>query len=97
PAHVSSDDEPYWVADQIEAVIREGSHNIAVLSYGPDVPVDEDLEPDRFTTLLDQLAYIERTTFAIAVGNNGEPQPSPLGLDRVMAPSDGVNVFGVGA
>ncbi len=97
PSNVSAIDEVYWVTDQIEGILRGSPHTLAVLSYGPDEPVNEDSEPHRFTSTLDRIAYLEGITIAVAVGNNGQAEPSPLGLDRVQPPSDGVNVLGVGA
>lgn len=97
PANVSAIDEVYWVTDQVEAILRGSPHKFAVLSYGPEETVDEDSEPHRFTATLDRIAYLEGITIAVAVGNNGGAERSPLGLDRVQPPSDGVNVLGVGA
>ncbi len=97
PSNVHPADEVYWVTDRIEETLRGGPHKLAVLSYGPEQPVDESLEPDRFTAVLDQLAYLDGITFCVAVGNNGQATISPLGLDRVMVPADGANVVGVGA
>jgi len=97
PPHVSAIDEVYWVTDQVEAILRGSPHKLAVLSYGPDETVDEDSEPHRFTATLDRIAYLEGITIAVAAGNNGQAERSPLGLDRVQPPSDGVNVLGVGS
>jgi hypothetical protein len=97
PPEISAIDEVYWVTDQVEAILRGSPYKLAVLSYGPDEPLDDDSEPHRFTSTLDRVAYLEGITIAVAAGNNGQPQLSPLGLDRVQPPSDGVNVIGVGA
>ncbi len=97
PPNVSPIDEVYWVTDQVEAILRGSPHKLAVLSYGPEESVDEDSEPHRFTATLDRITYLEGITIAVAVGNNGQAERSPLGLDRVQPPSDGVNVLGVGS
>lgn len=101
PSHVSAGEEPYWVMDQIADCIRTNNRwKIVSLSYGPDEPVDEDGEPDRFTAEIDLLAHEHDITFLIAAGNLDEHQRqtrSPLGLDRVKAPADAVNAIGVGA
>lgn len=97
PAHLEEGDEPYWFADEMYRHLRTGRWRLASLSYGPNKPVDDDAEPDYFTTLMDRLVYEQGVTIAVAVGNDGQPTPSPLGLDRVMAPADAVNVLGVGA
>jgi hypothetical protein len=99
PDDVTSDDEPYWVLDQIVTTLRKHPTRwqIANLSYGPDATVDEDDDVDRFTAELDQLIHEIGITFTVAVGNAGQPTLSTLGDDRIMAPADGVNVLGVGA
>jgi hypothetical protein len=99
PAHVSPEQEPYWVLDQIVATLRKHPDRwrIASLSYGPDEPVDEDKDVDRFTAEIDELVHELDVTFLVAVGNDGLATISTLGDDRIMAPSDGVNVIGVGA
>jgi hypothetical protein len=101
PSHVSAGEEPYWVMDQIADCIRTNDRwKIVSLSYGPDEPVDEDGEPDRFTAEIDLLACEHDITFLIAAGNLAEHERqtrSPLGLDRVKAPADAVNAIGVGA
>lgn len=97
PDDVEADDEVYWVIDQIEAILSGGPYRIAVLSYGPNEAVEEDLEPHRFTSALDRLAYLDDIAFAVAAGNNASGEISPLGLDRVQPPADGANVIGVGA
>lgn len=97
PTSISAIDEVYWVTDQVEGILRGSPHKFAILSYGPNETVDEDSEPHRFTATLDRIAYLEGITITVAVGNNGQPERSPLGLDRVQPPSDGVNVIGVGS
>ena len=99
PADVDPDDEPYWVLDRIVDTLRKhpGRWKIANLSYGPDEPVDEDDDVNRFTAETDALIHDLDIAFTVAVGNEGQPVISTLGDDRVMAPSDGVNVLGVGA
>jgi hypothetical protein len=97
PDDVDEDDEVYWVIDQIEGTLSGGPYRIVVLSYGPNEAVEEDLEPHRFTSALDRLAYLDDIAFAVAAGNNGGAEISPLGLDRVQPPADGANVIGVGA
>jgi hypothetical protein len=99
PQDVDDDDEPYWVLDRIAETLRAASHQwrIVNLSYGPDETVDEDTDIDRFTAELDELAHDLNIVFTVAVGNDGTDAISTLGDDRVQAPSDGVNVIGVGS
>lgn len=97
PSTVADEDEPYWFLEQIKPVLESGDYEVISLSYGPEVPVDEDEVPDLFTATIDELAYQHDLTVLNAVGNNGLPEPSPLGGDRVMAPADAVNGLGVGS
>lgn len=99
PWTVPPEDEAYWVLDQVEDVLRRAPKRwkIVNLSYGPDVPLDELAEVDRFTAGLDQLANDLGITITVAVGNEGTDSISSLGEDRVQAPADGVNVIGVGS
>jgi hypothetical protein len=100
PTQVDADDEPYWVLDQIIATLRRnpGRWAIVNLSLGPaDSAVDEEDDIDRFTAEIDQLIVDLGVTITAAVGNDGQSTISTLGEDRVMAPSDGVNVLAVGS
>jgi hypothetical protein len=101
PGDVDFADEAYWVLDQVvDCIERHDRWKIVSLSYGPDEPVDEDAEPNRFTAEIDRLAYERDITFLVAGGNllkHERRGRSPLGLDRVKAPADSVNAIGVGA
>jgi hypothetical protein len=96
PAPAGGNVDAFWVLDQIEAVARRGTHKIINLSLGPNLSVEDDEEPHRWTATLDELAYEERILFVVAAGNNGE-HDAATGLNRVRVPSDMVNGLGVGA
>ncbi|NYJ74281.1 hypothetical protein [Allobranchiibius huperziae] len=49
--------EGYRVLDQIKAAIESGGHKLVNLSLGPEVAVEDHLEPNRWTSELDQLAW----------------------------------------
>ena len=91
-----SDLSVVWVLDEIERVTGNEDYTIVNLSYGPDQAVEADNEPDRWTVLLDQVAYERDVLFVVAAGNNGQA-PDHLGLNRVQVPADGANVLSVGA
>jgi hypothetical protein len=63
------------------------------VSFGPRGPILDDTI-SRFTYALDSLAATHKSTFCVAVGNDGEAGD---GMDRIQSPSDLVNGFGVGA
>ncbi len=96
PAGWPGDLAAVWVLDQIERVMSSEDYTIVNLSYGPDQAVEADNEPDRWTVLLDQIAYERDVLFVVAAGNNGQ-SPEYLGLNRVQVPADGANVLSVGA
>jgi len=86
----------YKVIDWIEGVITNPDNfqiKTFVLSFGPNIPVDDD-EVDLFTSTLDRLAYEYDVMFIVAAGNSGDLS-SPY--NRIQPPSDMVNGIGVGA
>lgn len=97
PAPTDDQDlEGYWVLDQIKAAIELGGHKLVNLSLGPEIAVEDDLEPNRWTSELDQLAWENDVLFVVAAGNDGE-QDRATGLHRVQVPADMVNGIAVGA
>jgi subtilisin family serine protease len=97
PAPTDAEDlEGYWVLDQIKAAIELGGHKLVNLSLGPEVAVEDDLEPNRWTSELDQLAWENDVLFVIAAGNDGD-QDRATGLHRVQVPADMANGLAVGA
>ncbi|MDQ3605533.1 MAG: S8 family peptidase, partial [Gemmatimonadota bacterium] len=97
PARPTFDDSLYWVLDRlIETLRAPGAPRIVGLSFGPDTVVEEDAEPDRWTSELDALVAELGVTFVLAAGNNGL-EDDALGFNRVMVPADMVNGIGVGA
>lgn len=94
--HMPADRDLYWLLDKIVEVVKSSAPHIVNLSIGPDRRVEDDTEPDRWTTELDKLAYEYGTCFLVAVGNNGQ-QDAATGLNRVMVPADMANGLAVGA
>lgn len=86
----------YWVLDRIKEVVSRDEHKIINLSLGPRLPVQDDLEPNRWTSELDTLAWERDILFVIAAGNDGHLDPGS-GKNRVQVPADMVNGFSVGA
>lgn len=94
--HVPGDLEGYWVLDQIKEVVEKNGHRLVNLSLGPTLAVEDDMEPNRWTSELDQLAWDKDVLFVVAAGNDGE-QDGQTGLHRVQVPADMANGLAVGA
>ncbi|NTW40110.1 MAG: S8 family peptidase [Cellulomonadaceae bacterium] len=90
------DVDGYWALDQIIKTVREDSPQIVNLSVGPEIPVQDDQEPNRWTAELDQLAWDQDVLFVVAAGNHGD-QDDSQGLHRVEVPADMANGLTVGA
>jgi hypothetical protein len=86
----------YWVLDRIRDVLRQEDFDIVNLSLGPYRVAEIDREPDRWTAELDDIAYERNVLIMVAVGNNGDKNPT-LGLNRLQIPADIINGVGVGA
>jgi hypothetical protein len=86
----------YWILDRIVEQVRARGYPMVNLSLGPDLAVDDQIEPHRWTAELDALTEELGVLFITAVGNNGELD-AQSGLNRVQVPSDMVNALSVGA
>lgn len=94
--HIAGDLEGYWVLDQIKDAVENKGHRLVNLSLGPTLAVEDDMEPNRWTSELDQLAWEKDVLFVIAAGNDGD-QDQATGLHRVQVPADMANGLAVGA
>lgn len=94
--NVPGDLEGYAVLDEIVATVASGAVDIVNLSLGPELAVEDTLEPNRWTSELDQLAWERDVLFVVAAGNGGD-QDQATGLHRVQVPADMVNGVSVGA
>ncbi|MGO0578255.1 S8 family peptidase [Ornithinimicrobium panacihumi] len=93
---IPGDLEGYWVLDQIKEAVETKGHRLVNLSLGPTLAVEDDMEPNRWTSELDQLAWDKDVLFVVAAGNDGE-QDRAAGLHRVQVPADMANGLAVGA
>lgn len=94
PTSDPNDIDLYECIDVIEAAVPARPDLIFYnLSFGPRGPILEDTI-SRFTYSLDRLAAAHKVGFCVAVGNDGEAGQT---LNRIQAPADLVNGFGVGA
>lgn len=94
--HIPHDLEGYWVLDRIKETVEQGGHKLVNLSLGPTVAVEEDMEPNRWTSELDQLSWDNDVLFVVAAGNDGN-EDRVTGLHRVQVPADMANGLSVGA
>jgi hypothetical protein len=94
--YVPGDLDGYWVLDRIKETLAEDRHKIVNLSLGPSLAVEDDMEPNRWTAELDQLAWERDIVFVVAAGNDGLADQS-TGLHRVQVPADMANAVSIGA
>ncbi len=88
--------EDYFdVLERISAVLESRRYQFVNFSIGPDLPIEDD-DVHVWTAKLDQLFSDGETMATSAVGNSGEADRDS-GNARIQAPSDGVNLLGVGA
>jgi len=88
--------EDYFdVLERITAVLESRRYQYVNLSIGPDLPIEDD-DVHVWTAKLDQLFSDGETLATSAVGNTGDAD-RVSGNARIQAPSDGVNLLGVGA
>ncbi|MGX7698402.1 S8 family peptidase [Gordonia polyisoprenivorans] len=96
PPYDPGDLDGYWILDQIKDVLAQGRHKLVNLSLGPTLAVEDDIEPNRWTAELDQLAWERDIVFVVAAGNDGN-EDRDTGLHRVQVPADMANAISVGA
>lgn len=93
---IVGDFDGYWVLDQIKEAVELRGAKIVNLSLGPELAVEDDMEPNRWTSELDQLAWNNDVLFITAAGNDGD-QDRATGLHRVQVPADMANGLTVGS
>ncbi len=94
----ANDWHAFDVIDRIVAHLKDARdagvpYHLANLSLGPRLPMFDD-DPHEWTVRLDDLLALGDIFMTVAVGNDGLEGPE---LGRIQPPSDGVNVFAVGA
>lgn len=92
PAAELSDNRAYWLLDRVLEAVTGKGYKVVNLSIGPLRSVEDDCEPDRWTTTLDSLAAEEGVAIVCAAGNNGGDD-----ANRIQVPADMVNGVAVGA
>lgn len=81
--------------DRIINIIEGGDYDVANLSLGPDLALEDD-DVHIWTSSMDVIAAKNGTAIVCAAGNNGTDDAA-AGYNRVQPSSDGVNVLAVGA
>ncbi|MBO0982676.1 S8 family peptidase [Rathayibacter sp. SD072] len=94
--YVPGDLDGYWILDRIKDALANDRHKLVNLSLGPTLAVEDDMEPNRWTAELDQLAWERDIVFVVAAGNDGQ-EDQRTGLHRVQVPADMANAVSVGS
>lgn len=81
--------------DRIVNILEDGDYDIANLSLGPDMALEDD-DVHIWTSSMDAIASKNRVTIISAAGNNGLDD-AMAGHNRVQPSSDGVNILAVGS
>ena len=96
------DDEPgqnpyelYEILNRIDDILSEEKYEFINLSIGPFLPIDDD-EVHAWTAVIDHHLSTGNIVATIAVGNDGEGDPS-INANRIQVPSDCVNALAIGA
>lgn len=87
--------ELFEVLNRIDGILATEQYNFINLSLGPCLPIEDD-EIHVWTAVLDQFLSDGKTLATIAVGNDGEGDPS-INANRIQVPSDCVNALAIGA
>lgn len=83
------------VLDRISEHLLNNDYDLANISLGPDLSVEDD-EVTLWTATLDNIFSKGNCVATVAVGNNGK-RDADSGLNRIQVPADAVNVLSVGA
>lgn len=92
---VDDDFELTKTLDRIINILEDGDYDIANLSLGPNMALEDD-DVHIWTSSMDAIAAENGTAIICAAGNNGLDDAA-AGHNRVQPCSDGVNVLAVGA
>ena len=87
--------ELYEVLDRISNILSTKHYDFINISLGPVLPIEDD-EVHAWTAVLDEHLSDGETLATIAVGNDGEGDPT-IGANRIQVPADCVNSLSIGA
>lgn len=90
-----NDDYIVDVLDRITGHLDNNEYDFINISLGPDISIEDD-DITLWTASLDKRFAHGKSVTTVAAGNNGL-RDAESGLNRIQVPSDGVNVFCVGA
>lgn len=88
--------ELFEVLERINNVLQsDKQYDFINLSLGPRLPIGDD-EVHVWTAVIDEYLSAGNTLATIAVGNDGDGDPS-IGANRIQVPADCVNALSIGA
>lgn len=87
--------ELFEILDRIKDVLETNNYDFINLSLGPRLPIEDD-DVHAWTAVLDDYLSKKATLATIAVGNDGEGDPT-IKANRVQVPADCVNALAIGA
>lgn len=87
--------ELFEVLERINDVLTTKEYDFINLSLGPRLPIDDE-EVHAWTAVLDEYLSDGTTLATIAVGNDGDGDPT-IQANRVQVPADCVNALSIGA
>lgn len=87
--------ELFEILDRIKDVLDTNNYDFINLSLGPRLPIDDE-DVHAWTAVLDDYLSKRPTLATIAVGNDGESDPT-IKANRIQVPADCVNALAIGA
>jgi hypothetical protein len=87
--------ELFEILERINNILTTKDYDFINLSLGPNLPI-EDEEVHVWTAVLDEYLSSGTTLATIAVGNDGNGDPS-IQANRIQVPADCVNALSIGA
>lgn len=87
--------ELFEILDRIKDILETKNYDFINLSLGPRLPID-DSDVHVWTAVLDDYFSKHSTLATIAVGNDGESDPT-INANRIQVPADCVNALAIGA
>jgi Subtilase family len=87
--------ELYEVLGRLESVLNSKHYDFVNLSFGPELPVDDN-EVHAWTAVLDEYLSHGKSLTVVAVGNGGQRDVATA-ANRIQVPADCVNALAIGS
>lgn len=88
--------ELFEVLDRVSQVLESNNYPFVNLSFGPDLPIEDD-DVHAWTAVLDEHLGRGQTLATIAIGNTGNEPEIVQNARRIQVPGDCVNGLSVGS